>query len=172
VSALPVRASNIRPRRPWLWPLGLALALSASAGLNIGFMIVANRDPSFAVEPDYYRKSLEWDRTMAQEDTNRALGWRLAVAGERAGLPGRLRLVARLTDRAGQPLDGAAVAVEARHGARAAEPVGGVLESAGGGRYAAELPLARPGLWELRFEVRRGGDLFTAQITADLPGRR
>jgi len=157
VSAPPVSAPNIRRGRPWLWPLGLALALGASAGVNIGFMIVANRDASFAVEPDYYRKSLEWDQTMAQEDNNRALGWRLAVAGERASLPGRLRLVARLTDRGGRPLEDAAVAVEARHGARAAEPVGGVLESDGGGRYAAELPLARPGLWELRFEVRRGG---------------
>jgi nitrogen fixation protein FixH len=172
VSASPLSASNSRRGRPWVWPVGLALALSASAGINIGFMIVANRDASFAVEPDYYRKGLEWDRTMAQEDTNRALGWGVAVAGERASLPGRLRLVARLTDRAGRPLDGAAVTVEARHGARAAEPVGGVLRSDGGGRYAAELPLARPGLWELRFDVRRGGDLFTARISADLPGRR
>lgn len=167
-----VRASSVQRGRPWLWPLGLALALAVSAGINIGFMIVANRDASFAVEPDYYRKSLEWDQTMAQEDTNRALGWRLAVAGEGASLPGRLRLVARLTDRAGQPLEGAAVVVEARHGARAAEPVGGVLEPDGGGRYAAELPLVRPGLWELRFDVRRGGDLFTARISTDLPGSR
>lgn len=172
MSASPVSASSPRRGRPWLWPLGLALALGASAGVNIGFMIVANRDASFAVEPDYYRKSLEWDQTMAQEDTNRALGWRLAVAGERASLRGRLRLVARLTDRDGLPLEGAAVAVEARHGARAAEPVGGVLESGGEGRYTAELPLARPGLWELRFDVRRGGDLFTARISTDLPGGR
>lgn len=172
MSALPMSTATIRRGRPWLWPLGLALALGVSAGINVGFMIVANRDPSFAVEPDYYRKGLEWDRAMAQEDTNRALGWRLAVADEQASLPGRLRLVARLTDRAGRPLDGGAVAVEARHGARAAEPVGGVLASDGGGRYAAELPLARPGLWELRFDVRRGGDFFTARITAELPGRR
>jgi nitrogen fixation protein FixH len=107
---------------------------------------------------------------MAQEDTNRTLGWRLAVAGEKAHLSSRRRLVARLTDRAGQPLGGATVAVEARHGARAAEPVSGVLEPDGAGRYAAELPLARPGLWELRFDVRRGGDRFTARISTDLPG--
>jgi nitrogen fixation protein FixH len=171
-NAPPICATSVRRGRPWLWPLGLALALAVSAGINIGFMIVANRDASFAVEPDYYRKSLEWDQTMAQEDTNRALGWRLAVAGERTSLPGRLRLVARLADRTGRPLDGAVVTVEARHGARAAEPVGGVLESGGEGRYAAELPLARPGLWELRFDVRRDGERFTARISAELPGSR
>ena len=161
-----------RRRRGWGWPLGLALALAASAAANIGFAVVASRDPSFAVEPDYYRKGLEWDRTMAQEEVNRHLGWALSVDAGPAERPADLRLVVRLSDRDGRGVDGAAVTVAARHGARAAEAVSGDLAPVAGGRYAADLPLRRAGLWELRLTARRGDVVFTAQVTTDLPGRR
>jgi len=163
---------SARRRGAWGWPLGLALALVASAAGNIVFAVVASREPSFAVEPDYYQRSLEWDRTMAQEDVNRALGWSIAAAGEPTGVSGQLQLVATLVDRAGRGVDGAQVRVEARHGARAADLVSGQLASAGTGRYAAVLPLARPGLWELRFRVERGRDVYTTRLATDLPGGR
>jgi nitrogen fixation protein FixH len=156
--------------RGWLWPLGLGLALALSAGSNILFMVLANRDASFAVEPDYYRKALEWDRTMAQEAANRALGWRVSVEAAMAGTQGR-RLTLRLVDRDGRGVDGAIVSVEALHGARAADVVSGRLSGEGQGRYAAELPLARAGLWELRVRAERGGQIFTQRISAELGGR-
>lgn len=157
-------------RRGWLWPIGLAALLVVSAGVNVVFMIIANRDPSFAVEPDYYRKALAWDETMAQEARNRALGWALDVRAEPASQRGRLRLVIRLADSAGSALDGAAVTVEALHGARAADVLTGTLAPAGPGLYAAEMPLRRAGLWELRFRAARGDDVFTRRLSTDLPG--
>ena len=159
-----------RRQRGWGWPLGLALALVTSAALNIAFAIVASRDASFAVEPDYYRKSLEWDRTMIQEDANRALGWSLAVHAEPAADPGLLRIVVTLRDRAGGLVDAGLVTVEARHGARAAQVVTGTLTPFAGDRYAVDLPLRRAGLWELRLTAHRGRDVFTKQIAAELPG--
>ena len=162
--------SGPRTRRGWGWPVGLALALLASAALNVTFAVVASHDASFAVEPDYYRRSLDWDRTMAQDDANRALGWHIEVQSERAPRPGTLRLVARLTDRAGDGLERAEVVVEARHAARAATAVSGTLVGAEAGRYVADLPLRRAGLWELSFVVRRESVVYTQRIAADLPG--
>lgn len=158
------------PGRGWLWPLGLALALALSAGGNVVFMVLASRDASFAVEPDYYRKALDWDRTMAQASANRALGW-MATVDEVVPAPGGRRLVVRLIDREGRPVDGAQVTVEGRHGARAAEVVHGRLAGAGQGRYAAELPLGRAGLWELRVRAERAAQVFTQRLDADLPPR-
>jgi nitrogen fixation protein FixH len=155
----------------WLWPLGLALALALSAGGNIVFMILASRDPSFAVEPDYYRKSLDWDRTMAQEGTNRALGWTVRVEDAGAAAGGR-RLVLRVLDREGRAVEGAEITLEALHGARAADVVRGRLIGIGQGRYTADLPLARPGLWELRVRAERGATVFTQRIVAELPAQR
>jgi nitrogen fixation protein FixH len=156
--------------RAWLWPLGLALALALSAGGNVLFMVLANRDASFAVEPDYYQKALDWDRTMAQEAANRALGWTARVEGATATAGGR-RLTLRLLEGDGRGLDGAVVTVEALHGARAAEIVRGRLDGVGEGRYAAELPLARAGLWELRLRAERGDRVFTQRLAAELPPR-
>jgi nitrogen fixation protein FixH len=160
---------EVRGRGAWAWPLGLVLALVLSAASNIGFAVVASRDPSFAVEPDYYRRSLEWDRTMAQEDANRALGWSIAVRGERTPAQGQMRLVATLADGAGRPVEHAAVRVEARHGARAADLVRGDLAPVGPGRYVAVLPMGRAGVWELRFRAERSRDVYTQRVVADLP---
>jgi len=158
------------PRRAWLWPVGLAALLAASAGANLAFVVVATRDPSFAVVPDYYTKALDWDRTLAQEAHNRGLGWSLSVTTDRSTRPGQIRLVVGLADATGVALDDAIVSVEALHGARAAELVSVTLTPAGRGRYVADLPLRRAGLWELRFRVSRAGDLFTSRLVRDLPG--
>ena len=157
----------------WLWPLGLALALALSAGGNIVFMVLASRDPSFAVEPDYYKKGLDWDRTMAQEAADRALGWTVSLEGthDAPTARGGRRLVLRMLDRDGRGVDGAAVTLEALHGARAADIVRGRLIGTGQGRYVADLPLARAGLWELRVRAEHGATVFTQRITAELPAR-
>ena len=63
----------------WYWPVAIVGLLVGGAAANIGLMIVANRDATFAVEPDYYRKAVDWDRTMAQEARNVELGWRVSA---------------------------------------------------------------------------------------------
>lgn len=158
--------------RGWHWPVLMVALLVGGAGVNIAFMIVANRDPSFAVEPDYYRKALEWDQTMAQEARNAELGWtisaRLGPAGVGAG-----RLVATIRDRAGALLGGATVTVEAFPSARAREIATLALAPTGeAGVYAATLPSGRPGLWELRMRVSRGGEVFTRTLSQDLAASR
>jgi nitrogen fixation protein FixH len=156
--------------RAWLWPAGLAALLVAGVGANVAFMVVATRDPSFAVEPDYYRKALAWDEAMAQEARNEALGWGVSVAAMPGGRRGHLTLQAAVTDRAGAAVAGAAVSVEAMHGARASRIVAAALAEQAPGRYAAELPLGRAGLWELRLRVVRGDDVYTRRLQQDLPG--
>jgi hypothetical protein len=158
--------------RGWYWPVGIVALLVGSAGTNIGFMVVANRDASFAVEPDYYRKAVEWDRAMAQEARNAELGWTVSAQLEPAG-PGRARLVAAARDRAGAPLTGAVVTVEAFPSARAREIASLALEPTGtAGVYATVLPSGRPGLWELRLRVSRGPEVFTGTLSQDLAAAR
>jgi nitrogen fixation protein FixH len=158
--------------RSWFWPVGLVALLLSGAAANIAFMIVANRDASFAVEPDYYRKAVEWDRTMAQETRNAALGWRVSAQLEPMAR-GRARLVARVADREGRPVTGAVVVVEAFPSARARDIASFTLARDGApGAYAATLAHARPGLWELRVRVTRGRDVFTRTLDQDLALRR
>jgi len=158
--------------RGWYWPVVIVVLLVGSAGANIGFMIVANRDASFAVEPDYYRKAVEWDRAMAQEARNTELGWTVSARLEPTAAD-RARLVAAVRDRAGAALTGADVRVEAFPSARAREIASVALEPGGGaGVYTGLLPSARPGLWELRVQVTRGAEVFTRTLSQDLAATR
>lgn len=158
--------------RGWAWPVAIVALLVGSAGANIGFMIVASRDASFAVEPDYYRKAVEWDRAMAQEARNAELGWMVSVRLEPADA-GRARLVALVRDRTGAELTDADVRVEAFPSARGREIASVALEPArGAGVYTGLLPSARPGLWEVRVRVTRGAEVFTRTLTQDLAATR
>jgi nitrogen fixation protein FixH len=149
--------------------VGLAALLVVSAGANIALVVITSRDASFAVEPDYYAKALAWDETMAQEARNKALGWSLELRVEPTGEGGLVAV--SLADRAGAPLPGARITIEALHNARAGRVLTAILEPRGPG-YARMMPLARPGLWEFRLRVTRGADVFTATLMRDVPETR
>ena len=100
-------------RRDWYWPVGLVALLAASAGANIALVIITSRDTSFAVEPNYYAKALAWDQTMAQQARNDALGWALSLRIDPGDARGGKTVTVHLADRAGAPIEGAQVAVEA-----------------------------------------------------------
>src|SRR4051812_3654125 len=94
------------------WPIGITVILLGFAAANLAMMRVARNDPAFAVEPDYYRKAVGFDSTMAQERQTLALGW---VASSRIERVDRISTVAViLRDSLGEPVRGAAVSVRAR----------------------------------------------------------
>lgn len=148
-------------RGAW-WPIGIATVLATTVAANIWVMRIASDDPSFAIEPDYYRKAIAWDSTLAQERRDSVLAWRLTPELRVVTTAGKARLTALLTDSAGAPISGAVVKVSALPVARANEVHEVTLAAAGSaGEYAAELDSRRQGQWELRFDVRAGSTHFT-----------
>jgi nitrogen fixation protein FixH len=141
--------------------------LAASAGANIALVVITSRDTSFAVEPNYYAKALAWDQTMAQQARSEALGWSLGLRVDPADARGRKTVTVRLADRAGAPIEGAEVAVEVFHNARASRILSAALSPEGQG-YVAVMPIDRPGLWEFRLRVTRGPEVFVATLTRDV----
>ena len=78
-----------------------------------------------------------------------------------------MTVTVRLADRSGAPIEGARVAVEAFHNARASRILSAALSQQGQG-YAAVMPLDRPGLWEFRLRVTRAPEVFVATLTRDV----
>jgi nitrogen fixation protein FixH len=154
-------------RRDRIWPAIIVTLLLGNVTLGVVLMRVASGDPHFAVEPDYYRRAVGWDSTQAQARQNLALGWQLVPAlGAVGGGDPLLTLVLR--DASGAPLDGASVSVEARAVAHASDVLAANLLPTGTpGTYAADLPVAREGLWEVRAVAIRGEDQLTAQLRLD-----
>ena len=83
---------------------------------------------------------------------------------------GEHALSLRLRGREGRPIEGASVAVQAFHNARASALLELELGPAPDG-YQAVLSPQRPGLWEFRLDIRAGGERFTSVQRLSLEGR-
>jgi nitrogen fixation protein FixH len=161
------------------WPIGVVVILGATVIANIAVMRIANDDPSFAVEPDYYRKAVHFDSTMAQQRRNADLGWGVRTRIDSIGDGTQTRLTVELRDASNYPLPGARVAVMTRHNARANDTLTAVLDEQVPGSYTATLPIARAGEWEVRVDAQHGSQRFVASsrvsavargVTADTLG--
>ena len=148
-------------KRGTFWPLGIGAILAITVGVNIAVYYVANDDPSLAIEPDYYRKAVNWDSTLAQERVNHTLGWRLTPSLGTFTPTQGADLRVSLTDSTGAPVAGATVKVSAFYNARANQILDTTLAPTAGG-YEGRLRVNHSGVWELRFEVTRGDARFTA----------
>jgi nitrogen fixation protein FixH len=148
----------------WRWPLIVVAFLLGNVGTQGALYVYATRDPSHAVESDYYRKAVAYDARAEEERRSAALGWTVEVAALRP------RIVVGVRDASGRPLDGATVRVEAFQNARASETSAGACEARGGGRYEAPFGASAAGLWILRIDAARGADRFACERRVDAPG--
>lgn len=153
-------------KRGWQWPVLITLALGFTVGVNFVMLYAANRDPNgTVVEQDYYRKAVEWDRTMARRSASVALGWTAQVS--LAQTPGALHV--QLADSAAAFIADAEVTATLIHNREASTPLVVTLRGAGTGAYVVELPSLRSGLWEVRVVARRGTDRFESTQHAEAP---
>ena len=148
------------------WPVAIVTVLLLQVGFGIWMARTANNDPNFAIEPDYYNRAVNWDSTMAQSRRDKALGWQAIASLTRdTGRTAALRVV--LVDAAGRPLVADSVHAEALAVAHAGTVHTLVLTPDAGG-YAAQVPIAANGLWDVSIRAARGRDLFTARLRTEL----
>ena len=149
-----------------LWPAAIIAVLAVTVIANIVMLRLASDPDAGALEPDAYAKAVAWDSTAAERDASLELGWsataRLVPAAESG-----MRVEVTLADRAGRPLAGARVRVEAIHNGLARRLPAQLVPTAAG-TYGATLPLSRPGMWELRLHATRDADRFATSLRADL----
>jgi nitrogen fixation protein FixH len=153
-----------------LWPIAIVGVLALTVGANGWILYEANRDPNAtALESDYYRKAVAYDSTVAQAMRDSVLGWHLdAVPGayDPAGTPIRVML----TDRDGRAIAGARIGLVAIHNLDAGREMTASFVTGGDGAATTRVPLHHTGLWELRFDARRGDDRFTRDLRRDVAG--
>lgn len=141
------------------WPLFIVGLLAAQVLLGIFFFWQATSDPSFAVEENYYQKGVEWDSKMAQDRANARLGW-IAQVTVAPGDPATLEVTLR--DGRGEAISEAQVSIETFHNIRAGDILrAGLSETTPTGIYRAELPMNRPGIWEVRITAVKASATFT-----------
>lgn len=170
-------------KRGWQWPVLIALSLAFTVGVNVVMLFAAGSDPNgTVVEPDYYRKAVEWDRTMARRAASASLGWtatatlgtaQAAGGAEPGPIATSVRLSSRvlrveLRDAAGAPITDADVSATLIHNREASAPVAVALSAADGG-YTGTGLLTHAGQWEVRVVARRGTERFETSMRIEAP---
>lgn len=148
------------------WPIGIVVILAATVAGNIGVIVLTNDDPSFAIEPDYYRKAVAWDSTQARIAQSDALAWTVSaqVNNQNASLS---VLTLTLVDQKGAAVHNARLTGTLLHVARANDVRSVVFTETPGGQYAATVPMARRGMWELRLAAVRNAEQFQQTVRID-----
>jgi nitrogen fixation protein FixH len=156
-------------KRGWQWPVLVSLALLFTVGVNVVMLFAAKGDPNgTVVEPDYYRKAVEWDRAMARQKASDALKWTVtADISASTNASREVRVVLR--DSTGVAVPAADVRVTLIHNAEAAKTVEGALAAQPNGDYAGTLIAPHAGRWEVRVTARRGEERFLATLHAEAP---
>ncbi|MEY4546861.1 MAG: hypothetical protein RL685_3056 [Pseudomonadota bacterium] len=164
------RAEGLSKGRLWAWVPGLLL--TALLGTQLTVLHSVLDDPSFALEPDYYRKAVAWDsqRVLARE--SQALGWHPTLHAQPGIHATDLQLEVQLRDAKGDPLAGALLHVRAFANARAARVFETSLVETTPGIYTGKVPSSVLGLWELRLEATRGTDRFATVLRASVSPRQ
>jgi len=164
-------------KKGWQWPVLIGLALAFTVGVNVVMLFAAGSDPNgTVVEQDYYRKAVEWDRTMARRAASAALGWTasatlgaMGVATGAAVAPDVRALRVELRDASGTAIADADVSATLIHNREASTPVAIALEPVGDGSYAASAALTHSGQWEVRVVARRGTERFETSLRVEAP---
>jgi nitrogen fixation protein FixH len=137
-------------------PLKLAIALAVLLGLGsvIVTIWIGAAVSETAVSDASHEHGLRYDRERALAAP---LGLRATFAP--ASLtPGGAALDFTLLDKAGAPVEGAAIRVALQRPAGGGTPRAAEASGQGGGRYRAAVGFDAPGFWDVRLDVARGAD--------------
>ncbi len=140
-----------------IWAL-VPVALLGVMLLGLGTLAyIAIDDPGFALEANYYDKAVRWDESRAEQRASEALGLSVSVAPLVRSTEGTSLIELSVLTKAGAPLAGATVSLEAFPNAFASRVQRFTLRESAPGVYVGKLVGAVPGLWELRCTVSRSG---------------
>jgi nitrogen fixation protein FixH len=158
--------TDIPRARRYRWPIIIISILAIQATGIIGMVVVSTRDPSFAIESNYYEKALAWDQTIRDREAAAALGWKAEISSEPS--PSGRRLALSLRDRLDRPLEGAHVHISAYHHARARNRQDLELAPGPGGLYTGSFAADRAGHWSIDIDITRGPDRLTLSLPLEI----
>jgi nitrogen fixation protein FixH len=151
-------AVNLIARDRWIpWVFVGAFAVVFGANMAMVYFALSTWTGVTVERP--YERGIAYDRVLDAAARQEALGWHVEVAFASRGAgthAGTLAIAAR--DRDALALRGLAVTAELLRPLERHAPIGLALAEREGGHYDASLVVPRPGQWDVRVVLARGGD--------------
>lgn len=119
------------------------------AAVNAVLVVMAVKSWPGVESANAYEEGLAYNRTLEEARRQEALGWRYGFAFRQAG-PRLARIEVSLHDRAGAPLAQAEVSARLVRPTSEGRDFDVDLVGDGSGRFAADVAVPLPGLWEVR----------------------
>lgn len=165
-------------RAKWTWTLIILGFLGGSMTMWIYAAVLAVRDPSFVVVPDYHEKALRWDEHQKHLAKQAELGWTLHVlppTNVDAQGTGMATVFLRGPD--GKPLTKIEGTGRVYHHAAASQIQEVELQTAKqasgdseAGTYLIPLEHYRPGTWQIELQLHQGSVDYEWSQAVDFPG--
>lgn len=162
------QAMNARQsKRPdgWWYPYIFVGAFMVVIGVNGALAFFATSTFNGLETRNAYEKGRLYNQTLAAEEQQRALGWKMDLTAEAvadrkpgAGYPTQVVLVAAGPD--GAALDGLTVTAEVRRPTQAGMDQDIALVRRDAGSYGTTVTLPQPGNWDVRVVATRGDDIY------------
>ena len=147
--------------KPWIWPTIVIALLFSQLAICLVTVYFAISDPSFAVEPNYYARAQNWDRTKATVQMSRALGWESTLdISSTPNVVGERIVTLKIKDRHGENIENATVFMTAFHHARPGEASQIGMQPTSSGKFTAMIPMRKDGLWEFQITTRVADNVF------------
>ncbi|MFG0257535.1 MAG: FixH family protein [Phycisphaerales bacterium JB043] len=128
---------------------------------------VAENDPSFAVEENFYEASEQWDATQAERRASDLLGWRSEIFLTPTQTAIKLDVVLR--DAGDVPIEDALVEIVAFANAAASDRIKVSCAHGAQGVYTTTLEHPRTGQWEIRVRAARNDDIHVSATRHEMP---
>jgi nitrogen fixation protein FixH len=159
-SDIPSQVTLARFPDRWAWfPVGL---LGLLVTVQVVLFKLSSGDDSFAIEPEYYQKAVNWDARAREREISERLGWQAQATIVQTGTASTLRVI--LLDRTAAPLRSATLAVDAFPNSRATQVQHLALREVSPGVYEGELRITHGGEWEVRLQAKRALDTFSTAL--------
>jgi nitrogen fixation protein FixH len=148
-----------RPLTGWHVFAGVFLFFAVVISVNALMATLAVRTFSGEDVKKSYLQGLNYNQTLAQQEKDHALGWRVTAQATAHGL-----LTLTITDRAGTPLTDVRVKGRLRHPATTRRDIPLDAATNGKGDITVPVPRLTPGAWTLDVTLKRTvGDHATVQ---------
>ncbi len=154
-----------RGNKSWRWPMIVIGLLATHVVAMVTVVMVATRDGSFAVTPNYYEKALNWDKAQEQKRASERLGWKVEITTNDRG-----ELEVRLVDREGRGIADAEVQVSFYHHAHANELVKLLMKTDGDGRAVQKVTLRHSGLYQFECTAKANQQTYSTSMTQIMQG--
>jgi len=156
-------ASARSARHSWRWPLIVVGILGVHVTGMMTATLIATRDKSFIVLPNYYQKALEWDQRKSDLAAADKLGWNQRVTMSDFDAANQTQFIRiEMIDRNQQPIEGLSISITAAPETHPDRFQTFQLISESPGSYVGQLMVIRSGAWSIDIDAKRGKEHYVS----------